>query len=69
MRLFSFGKLFVTFYVAFLSGRLTSSSDLASYGNLCSISQLFGTKVILHSCGDVIPITSWAPDVVNLVCP
>ena len=47
-----------------LSGRLTSSSGLAT---LRSISQLFGTKVILlWWC---IAITSWSPDVVNLVCP
>ena len=50
--------------LAYLSDRLTSSSD---YGNLCSISQLFGHSSFF--CGDVIAITSWAPDVVNLVRP
>ena len=46
--------------LAFLSGRLTSSSDLLSRSS--SVQRLF-------FCGDVIVITSWTPDVVNLVRP
>ena len=43
------------------SVRLTSSSDLPlSRGSLVQRS---------FFCGDVIEITSWAPDVVNLVRP
>ena len=50
--------------LAFLSGRLTSSSDLASHAiSRCSSVQRS------FFCGDVIAITSWAPDVVNLVRP
>ena len=46
--------------LAFLSGRLTSSSVLGpSRGSSVQRSFLCG--------GDVIAITSWAPDVVNLV--
>ena len=47
--------------LAFLCVRLTVSSDFA---NSCSAS-------VQRSffCGDVIAITSWAPDVVNLVRP
>ena len=52
--------------LAFLSGRPTSSSDLASYAlsRSSSVQRSFFR-------GDVIEITSWAPDVhvVNLVCP
>ena len=52
--------------LAFLSGTLTSSSDLASYvlSRSSSVQRSF-------FCGDVIAITSWAPDVhvVNLVRP
>ena len=47
--------------LAFLSGRPTSSSDLA-LSRSSSVQRLF-------FCGDVIAITSWAPDVVNLVRP
>ena len=47
--------------LAFLSGRLTSSSDLA-LSRSSSVQRLF-------FCGDGIAITSWAPDVVNLVRP
>ena len=47
--------------LAFLSGRPTSSSDLA-LSSSSSVQRLF-------FCGDVIAITSWAPDVVNLVRP
>ena len=46
--------------LAFLSGRLTSSSDLA-------LSHSFSVQRSLFH-GDVIAITSWAPDV-NLVRP
>ena len=46
--------------LAFLSGRPTSSSDLA-LSRSSSVQRLF-------FCGDVIAITSWAPDV-NLVRP
>ena len=45
--------------LAFLSGRLTSSSDLA----------LSRSSSVQRFYGDVIAITSWAPDVVNLVRP
>ena len=45
----------------FLSGRLTSSSDLA-------LSRSFSVQRLFF-CGDGITITSWAPDVVNLVRP
>ena len=45
----------------FLSGRLTSSSVLGP-----SRSSLVQRSFF---CGDVIAITSWAPDVVNLVRP
>ena len=50
--------------LAFLSDRLTSSSDLASYA-------LSRSSSVQRSffCGDVIAITSWAPDAVNLVRP
>ena len=47
--------------LAFLSGRPTSSSDL-TLSRSSSVQRLF-------FCGDVIAITSWAPDVVNLVRP
>ena len=47
--------------LAFLRGRLTSSSDLA-LSRSSSVQRSF-------FCGDVIAITSWAPDVVNLVHP
>ena len=47
--------------LAFLSGRMTSSSDLALSRN-SSVQRSF-------FCGDVIAIMSWAPDVVNLVRP
>ena len=47
--------------LAFLSGRLSSSNDLAlSRSSL--VQRLF-------FCGDVIAIMSWEPDVVNLVRP
>ena len=49
--------------LAFLSGRLTSSSDML---------YLVALRYKGHSsfcCGDVIAIVSWAPDVVNLVHP
>ena len=47
----------------FLSGKLTSSSDLASYS-------LSRSSSVQRSSfyGDVIAIMSWAPDVVKLVC-
>ena len=50
--------------LAFLSGRLTSSNDLASYAQSrsSSVQRSFFS-------GDIIAITSWAPDVVNLVRP
>ena len=48
--------------LAFLSGRLTSSSDLASYALSRSSSV---QRSFFH--GDVIATTSWAPDVVNFV--
>ena len=47
--------------LAFISGRPTSSSDLA-LSRSSSVQRLF-------FCGDVIAITSWAQDVVNLVRP
>ena len=48
--------------LAFLSGRLTSSSDWASYtlSRSSSVQRSF-------FCGNVIATTSWAPDVVNFV--
>ena len=45
--------------LAFLSGRLTSSSDLA----------LSRSSSVQRFYGDVIAITSWAPDVVNFSAP
>ena len=50
--------------LAFLSSRLTSSSDLAS----CALSRSSSVQRSFFG-GDVIGITSWAPDVVNLVRP
>ena len=47
--------------LAFLSGRLTSSNVLG-LSRRSSVQRSF-------FCGDVIAITSWAPDVVNLVRP
>ena len=47
--------------LVFLRGRLTSSSDFA-LSRSSSVQRSF-------FCGDVIAITSWAPDVVNLVRP
>ena len=53
--------------LAFLSCRLTSSSDLASYALSRSSSSVQRSFLIL--LWDVIATTSWASDVVNLVRP
>ena len=50
--------------LAFLSGRLISSIDLAS----CVLSRSSSVQRSFL-CGDVIAITSWAPAVVKLVRP
>ena len=52
--------------LAFLSGRLNWPCPVTWQVTLLSRSSL-----VLRSffCGDLIGITSWAPDVVNLVCP